>query len=263
MKIKLIYLLAGLLFASMSMNSYSNSQETGNLSTEDLVGKIHAHIQSAPDMDSWQASVLTTLFEMDKNWEPKKKTVIEKQVVVDNKTRIEKIYKATEYKDDEIKDVTNEFKVEAGKMNAKNTSRDDDGEQSRGGHRKGMNLSLEEIFPFNEEKTKDYSFSHRMDTLENGRTVYIVESTSKQESSDYFEGTYTVDAGTYDVIRAELSPAKNPGPLKLLKMDIEFDRLPAGYLVVKKAQARVHVGLIIKNIRMQTEEIYTDYEIFN
>ncbi len=253
-------LLAVIVITGFSLPAFPFDQENGMLSTEDVLNKIHENIESAPEMNRWQASVLTTLYEMDKNWEPKKKTVIEKQIVVDNKTRIEKVFKAMEYKNDEIKDVTNEFKEEAAKMNAKN--RPSDGEESSGRHR-GMNLSKEEIFPFDEAKRKDYDFSLRKKTLPDAREVFILQTVSKQESSEYFEGTYTIDADTFTLIRAELSPAKNPGPLKLLEMDMEFDRLPEGYLIMTKVSARVHVGLIIKNIRMQTEEIYADYEIFN
>jgi hypothetical protein len=253
-------ILAVLMISGFSLPSFSVNQENIALSTEDVIEKINESIEAAPEMNRWQASVLTTLYEMDKKWEPKKKTVIEKQIVVDNKTRIEKVYKAVEYKDDEIKDVTNEFKEEAAKMNAKNRS--SDGKESGGRHR-GMNLGMDEIFPFNEEKRKDYDFSLSKETGPDSREVYILKTVSKQESSEFFEGTYTIDADTLAVLRAELSPAKNPGPLKLLEMDMEFDRLPEGYLVMTKASARVHVGLIIKNIRMQTEEIYSDYEIFN
>ncbi len=252
--------LAVLLITGFSLSSFSIDQENSILSTEDVLNKIHENIKSAPEMNRWQASVLTTLYDMDKNWEPKKKTVIEKQIVVDNKTRIEKVFKATEYKDDEIKDVTNEFKEEAAKMNAKNRS--SDGEESGGRHR-GMNLGMEDIFPFGEAKRKDYDFSLHKETLPDGREVYILKTVSKQESSEYFEGTYTIDADTLSILRAELIPAKNPGPLKLLEMDMEFEHLLEGYLIIKKASVRVHVGLIIKNIRMQTEEVYTDYDIFN
>jgi hypothetical protein len=229
----------------------------------ELVDKMHEKIQSIPDMDNWQASVLTTLIEMDKNWEPKKKTVIEKLTTVENKIRTEKILSATEYDKDKTKDVTAKYIVEAAKLNRKNKSDAGNKGKRRGGRHRGMDLTRDELFPFGENRRKDYEYVLLEDSLNNDQTVYVLETRSKLKSSDYFEGKYYVHPETFDVLKAELRPAKYPGPLKLLEMDIDFDRLPEGYLVIREAKVRIHVGLIIKNIRIESEEIYSDYEVLD
>ena len=53
------------------------------LSTMEAVERIYANILSAPEMNHWQARVLSTMLKMDKNWQPKKKIIIEKLTSVE------------------------------------------------------------------------------------------------------------------------------------------------------------------------------------
>jgi len=62
-------------------------------------------------------------------------------------------------------------------------------------------------------------------------------------------------------VRAELRLAKNPGPLKVMEMSMDFLVIPEGYFVLRKMTARVHVGLIVKNIRREVVDEYSDYQI--
>ena len=118
------------------------------LSTTEVLEKVHAKIVSTPEMLNWEASVLTTLFEMDKNWEPKKKTIIQKLTTVRNKMRTEKILSATEYHEGNTKDVTDKFREEAEKFNKKNEAKaNGEGKRSSGRHR-GFDLERDEFFPF-------------------------------------------------------------------------------------------------------------------
>lgn len=248
--------------ASLSINSVSSIQGNPELSTTELVEKIQEKILSVPEMDNWQASVLTTLFDMDKNWEPKKKTIIEKLIIVENKKRTEKILSAIEYDEDKTKDMTSKYQAEAAKFNKKNQAEQGDDGKRKGGRHRSLDLKRDELFPFGENKRQDYEFDLREGSLAEGQRVYILETRSLQKSADYFEGKYYFQPETFDVLRAELRPAKFPGPLKLLEMHIDFDRLPEGHLVIRTAKVRIHVGLIIKNIRMESEEIYSDYKVF-
>lgn len=60
---------------------------------------------------------------------------------------------------------------------------------------------------------------------------------------------------------AELTIAKKPAPLKRMEMEIDFEVLPEGHQVMKKAVMRMHVGLIVKNYRIEAVETYTDHLI--
>jgi hypothetical protein len=258
----LAVLLAALVSGS-PLNCFSFSLALQKLSKVEVVERVHEKIQSTPEMDNWQASALTTLFEMYKNREPKKKTIIEKLVVVKNKIRTEKILSATEFDEDKTKDKTAKYQAEAAKFNIRNESNKGKDGGRKGGRSRGMDLSQDDIFPFGENRRKDYEFDLREGSLEDKLQVYILESRSQFRSSDYYEGEYYIHPETFDILRADIRPAKNPGPLKLLEMRIDFGRIPEGYLVIRAASVRIHVGLIIKNIRMESEEIYSDFIVFN
>jgi hypothetical protein len=259
-------ILAALLAALISgipLNLFDSSSPSPELSTLEVLERLHDKIQSTPELKNWQASVLTTLYEMDKNWEPKKKTIIEKLAVVKNKIRNEKILSAMEYDGDKTKDKTAKYQAEAEIFNRRNESNKGKSGGRKGGRRRGMDLSQDDIFPFGKNRRNDFEFGIREGFLEDKQEVYILESRCKLESSDHYEGKYYVHPETFDILRAELQPAKNPGPLKLLEMQIDFDRIPGGNLVIKTTKVRIHVGLIIKNIRMESEEIYSDYKVFD
>jgi hypothetical protein len=238
-----------------------SSLPLSQLSIMEVVERLHEKIQSAPELDNWQASILTTLYDMDKNWKPKKKTIIEKIAVAKNKIRTEKILSAIEYDGEKTKDKTSKYQAEAEKFNRRNESNKGKKGGRRGGRSRGMDLSQEDIFPFDENRRKNYEFYVREGLLEDKLEVYIVETRCKVRSSDYYEGEYYIHPETFDILRADLRPAKNPGPLKLLEMRIDFGRIPEGNLVIRKTKVRIHVGLIIKNIRMESEEIYSDYKL--
>ena len=230
------------------------------LSAVEAVEKINRKIQSTPEMENWQATVLSTIHEMDKSWQPKKKIVIEKLVVVEDKKRTEKILGATEFHKDGKRDITAKLQAEAAKYNRRSESGKD--KERRGKGHRGLDLSRDELFPFGEERRTDYEFEFREAPLEGQQKTYILETRSKKKSPDFFEGIYHIHPDTNDVIRADLRPAKKPVPLRQLEMRIDFTRLPEGQLVISRAKVRIHVGLIVKNIRMDSEDIFSDYKIY-
>ncbi len=259
---KIFIILAAALGCFATTPVTSPTSASSELSRLEVVERLHEKILSYPALKNWQASTLTNLYEMDKNWEPKKKTVVEKLVTVKDNARVEKVLRATEYDGDKTKDVTAKFRAEAEKLNKKSESREGKDGGRKGGRYRGLDLNRGELFPFEENKRKDYDFEVSEGFLEADRKVIILETRSRQKSSEYYEGKFYIHPETYDILRVELQPAKNPGPLKLLEMHIDFRHLPGGYLVIDTARVRIHVGLIIKNIRMESEEIYSDYEIF-
>jgi hypothetical protein len=234
-----------------------------DLSTMEVVERVNAILLSAPEMNNWQARVLSTILEMDKNWQPKKKIIVEKLTSVENEKKTEKILSATEHEGDKTRNVTAQYQAEAAKFRESHGSGEEEGGKRKGGRHRGLNLSHDEMFPFSEEKRKGYDFELNDGTLIDGQRIYALETRPKQKSSEFYEGTYSIHPETFDILRAKLRPAEMPGPLKLLEIDIGFERLPGGHLAVRTAKARVHVGLIIKNIRMETEEVYSEYVVLD
>jgi hypothetical protein len=46
-----------------------------------------------------------------------------------------------------------------------------------------------------------------------------------------------------------------------MQMNLDLLVLPEGHLAVRKATVRIHVGLIVKNIRREVVDEYSDYQI--
>jgi len=254
----LIVLSAGLtlLFLRNSMDS------TGNDIT-DLLDRIVQRLSSYPEMRHWQASVLSTAYEMDKDWKPRKKTVIQKIVRVKDEARQESIEHAVEIKDGKNKDVTQEYINKAYKEmeNKARKKREDKIKDNKEEGRRHMDLTEDDVFPFDEEKRVNYDFVILDEASIEGIPVHVIETRAKQRSEDFFEGKYYVNRETFDILRTELQLAKNPGPLKRMEMEMNFQILPQGYRALKSTSFRIHVGLVVKNIRMEAVEEYTDYQI--
>jgi hypothetical protein len=248
-------------FSASVLLSGSGTFEAVNVA--DIVDKTATRLESFPEMSHWQASVLSKQFEMDKNWEPQKVTVVQKTVLMKNKILQEKIQNAVEIKDDERKDVTQKYINESYKEMQKaakerRKAKDKNGEDDR---RRHMDFSFDELFPFSEKNRGNYDFTLLEDRTFEGASVYVVEARAKQRTKDFFEGIFYIDKETSDILRAELHLAKNPGPLKVMNMDLDLKVLPEGYLAVKKASVRIHVGLVVKNIRREVVDEYSDYKI--
>jgi len=229
----------------------------------DIVDKTAKRLESFPEMSHWKASVLSKQFEMDKNWEPKKVTVVQKTVLMKSKILQEKIQNAVEIKDDERKDVTQKYINESYKEMQKaakerQKAKDKNGDEGRRGH---MDFSFDELFPFSEKNRGNYNFTLVEERTFEGTSVYVVEARAKQRTKDFFEGIFYIDKETSDILRAELQLAKNPGPLKVMNMNLDLIVLPEGYLAVRKASVRIHVGLVVKNIRREVVDEYSNYKI--
>jgi hypothetical protein len=229
----------------------------------DIVDKTAKRLASFPEMSHWKASVLSKQAEMDKNWEPEKVTVVQKTLLMKNKILQEKIQSAVEIKNDKRKDVTQKYINESYKEMQKaakerKKARDKNGEDDR---RRHMDFSFDELFPFSEKNRGNYDFTRLEEKSLEGTSVYLLEARSKQRTKDFFEGIFYIDKETWDILRAELRLAKNPGPLKVMNMDLDLKVLPEGYLAVRKASVRIHVGLVVKNIRREVVDEYSNYQI--
>ena len=132
--------------------------------------------------------------------------------------------------------------------------------EEEGGRRE---LSMDEMFPFGLTERENYIFTRREDTELDGIPVFILETKAKMRTDKYYEGKYYIDKKDYKILKVELQPAKNPSVLKIFEMEAYFQVIPGGYFVLEKTRVRIHVGLIIKNIRMDAEEEYSDYVVLD
>jgi len=232
--------------------------------TEDLVSKIAERMAEFPEAENYEAEVSAMLISVDKNWKAKKTTLVEKIVRMRDGVREEEILSAVETEKGRKKDVTqklrNETRKQQEKAKKKRAKQERKGEKSskRGGGR--QELTLDEMFPFNEKKREKYIFQQGENVVFEGKTALVLESKAKLRSDKYYEGTYFIDPDSFEILRALIKPAKNPGPIKKLEMEFFFQVLPEGFFVPKETRVRVHVGLVIKSIRMEIQEVYKSFK---
>lgn len=226
-----------------------------------LVEAISRRIASYPELVSWQARALSTTSRMTADWKPKSTVRSEKIVSVEGGLWSEEILTATDTEDGRTRDVTAKLRAEARERAEKQrrASEQERNEEQRRRGRRSLDIARDEVLPFGPDKRAAYDFTLEGPSTLDGTHVIVLRSRSHVRSEEKFEGLYFVDPVTHDVVRAELTIAKKPGPLKRMEMEVDFGVLPGGHQVMKKAVMRIHVGLIVKNIRIEAVEIYSDH----
>lgn len=228
-----------------------------------LVEQIGDRLASYPKLESWQARALSTTSRMTSDWKPKSTVRSEKIVTVERGLWSEEILSATETEDGRTRDVTAKMREEAAERAAKQKRSNADereADQRRRG-RRSLDIARNEVLPFGPDKRAGYDFAIEGTADLDGTPVIVLRSRSHVRSEEKFEGLYFVDPETHDVVRAELTIAKKPGPLKRMEMAVDFGVLPGGHQVMKKAVMRIHVGIIVKNIRIEAVETYTGHVV--
>lgn len=247
--------------SSAQTPSASPSSSSSSPEALALVEAISRRIASYPELGSWQARALSTTSRMTAEWKPKSTVRSEKIVSVERGLWSEEILNATETEDGRTRDVTAKLRAEArerAEKQRRSTENERNDEQRRRG-RRSLDIARDDVLPFGPDKRDGYAFALEGTTELDGTPVIVLRSRSHVRSEEKFEGLYFVDPATHDVVRAELTIAKKPGPLKRMEMEVDFAVLPGGHQVMKKAVMRIHVGLIVKNIRIEAVETYSDH----
>lgn len=227
----------------------------------ELVAKVGERIASYPKLESWQARAHSTKSRMNSNWMPKSTTTAEKIVRLDGGSWSEEILSAEETEGGRSRDVTNKLQAEARARGEKQRRSSGDVLKNEPRNRgpRSPDVIREAAFPFSPEKRSAYDFTVKGPALLDGTPVILLQSRSRIRSDEMLEGVYYIHPGTFDVLRAELTVAKRPIPVRRIEMLIDFLVLPEGYQVMKKAVIRVHLGFIIKNVRVEDVETYSDH----
>lgn len=246
-------------FWILSFVGYSHQEQENNVN--EIVEQTAVRLANYPRLKNWQVSVLSTAFRMDKNWQPQKETVVRKTVTVRGEDRTEDIINAVEIEKGKTKDVTEKFRKEALKEKKKREKRRAEGKSEEEGSRR--ELSMDDMFPFGVTERKNYIFKLLEDTEIEGIPVFVLETRAKMRTDKYYDGKYYIDQNDFKILKVELQPAKNPSVLKLFEMEAYFQVISGGYFVLEKTRVRIHVGLVIKNIRLDAEEVYSDYSVLS
>ena len=228
---------------------------------ENLIDRVAMRQDSYPEYHNWEALAVLTETEIDKDWQPKKVTVIEKTLKVINDEETYEVLQVLETEKGVTKDITQKYIQKAEKEKDKKKSKEGEHKSEKEEDKGAIKLSQDEIFPFNEEKRKKYDFILLESSHIGNQEVYILESRTKIKSEDLWEGVYTIDKESFDVLKVKLKPSKNPKHIKEFEIEMSFKVLPEGYFVLQKSKARINGGIFIKKIRMTVEEERFNYKI--
>lgn len=234
------------------------------ITDEEILNRIAERMETYPELKNMEARVASTLHAMDKNWKPNKITLVDKVIHVTDGLRSEEILSAQETEKGRTKDVTAEMVKDARKQEEKARKRrakkEEGDKEEKGGRRE---MTLEQMFPFGEDQSQGYDFNRKADSYVGQRPAYVLETRAKTRSDERMEGLYYIDKQTFDVLQVEVGFAKNPKMVKRFEMEARFRVLPEGYLVMEQSLMRLHVGLVVKSIRMEVQEEYRDFKILD
>jgi len=253
----LVIFLIGILSAAERIPQTSGQEDD----VVSLLDRLAERIGSYRQMEHWTASVRSEIVEMNKRWEPKKTTLILKNITTRGEVRTEEILEALETKKGRTRDVTVEIRKETRKQEEKARKRREKGKAE--GNRRRRELTRDQISPFGYEMRKNLQFTIKEMSEFAGSPVYILESSSDKKDEDLYTGTYYVDRESLDVLRVELSPTKKPAVLKTVAMAFDFQVLPEGYLALRKSWFKMHLNVVVKVVRLEAIEEYTNVRPLN
>jgi len=230
---------------------------------ESFIDQVGRRIQEAPALTDWSARIRSDSRRMDGKWKPKTITVVEKTVTVRKGVMTEEIHRATEEKKGRVRDITKKMAAEAAIARAKARRKSEKEGSKEGGrdHSRQFTLSMRDAIPFLPENRDQYEFRFAPDEEWNKKPVRVVEVRAVSPSDRRMEGAFRIDPESFDILQAELRPSKKRSVLKRFEMTVLFTRLPTGQLVLGETRVKIHVGLVIKNIRVEAHEVYSDYRI--
>lgn len=251
MKVRMVLLL-GCLFVHPSLWAQDSAMDA-------IIQKIETRMAGYEDYDAFTVSVVSSQKTMDGAWNPKKVVVVDKTITQQGEVRREDILRATQTEKGTTRDITEKYREEQRKREEKK-NKETEGDDGKNGERGRVSLGEDEMFPFGPNERSQYTFDQLPDTVVSGRLVYVLQTRAKEKSKELYEGNYYVDQETYDVLMVDLRPSKNPKFVRQMRMKMWFGLLSDHY-VVERTWMRIYAGFLLKKIRMEVEETYTDYRI--
>jgi len=229
-----------------------------------LLDGLAARLERTAAYKNWTAASTQTVIEEDRKGRPEKITVVSKAVRVTDGRRQEDILKAVVTEDGRTKDITATYELEARERRREAERRAAEEPGSRPAGRRGNRLVIEDILPFSAARRSAYSFGRREAVGPDGRRLVLLEAKAKTKDDMSWNGTYTIDPETYDILQAELRPSKLPRLVKELSVQAEVEILDGKYFVLKRTKFKVNGGfLFIKRVRMTVEEVYSDVRVLD
>ncbi len=225
-----------------------------------ILDGVESRLKAGFTYREWTADSVTFLTHLDKNGRPEKTTRVTKNVRIVDGARTEEILKAVETEDGREADITADYAEEqrAREEKERKLREEEIRKGAARGRRRSGSLDLDKILPFAAGKRAGYDFVLRPA----GAAPYIVlEARAKDPSDKAWNGVYTIDPARFDILRAEVRPAKNPRFVKELWAEADIERLADGRLFIRRTKLKIDGGFLIKHVRMIVEDVYTNPRI--
>jgi hypothetical protein len=231
---------------------FSRFSLTADENLESLIEKINNRLSVFQQDSAYSCRIITKNRTMDKNWKPKTTTVIEKRMILNGRQNRQEIVRAVEIKDGRETDITEKIQeqLERSKEKIENPEKEE---------KKELSLSGEDLIPFQETRRNLYEFELLPDTVIQGIRLHCIRTRAIEPSADVYEGLYLIRPETSVIDLILIRPSKNPRFVKRLNLEMHFIEMPGDHWVLSKMHARVFADLLIKKIRMDTEEEYDNY----
>jgi hypothetical protein len=136
----------------------------------------------------------------------------------------------------------------------------DDADRRRQGRSRDANINpAEGFYP---HRRSNYEFTLKDVETKEGRSCYHIIADCLMEKDSLLEGDYWFETDGLNLVYAEFHPAKLPGPLKQLDLQMGYAPGPDGYWLPAKLhlRGRGRVMLVIK-FAFEVEERYFDHRI--
>ena len=222
-------------------------------SLDSLIQKINTRMESHTKNESFICSILSKEMRMDKHWEPEKIKIIEKKMIKNGEDITIQVSRAVEIKDGEEKDITEDVRKEV--ENSQETVEEKDHDKDKEEGKRTVSLSSDELNPFSNENKSLYTFILLPDTL----NFHRIQTTAKEPDDKRFEGIYRINQTTGSIEQMDLHPSKNPRFVKSFNFTLKFSEINETRWVLTYSRVRVYVSLLIKKIRIVTEDAYSDF----
>jgi len=225
-----------------------------------LMDKIASRIESYPKDINWKAICVEKESKMNKQWQPEETRTTKSIVKFIDGKQDQEILEVLELKDGKTKNVTKEVIKQAEEMREK-MKKAAAKEKDKNREKNKEEDSLSVLFPFTRDKREKYNFKKLDDAVLDGVTVFLIEAKVKEKDEKLLEGRYYIDQKTYDVLRIHVKPSKIPKIVDEIEMEIGFNVLPEGIIVMKKTKMRGSAGMLGMHMRQLAEVEYSDYQV--
>lgn len=232
--------------------------------TTRLLDGLAQRMKTAFDYKNWSAFVVSTITKTDKNWVPEEVTTVTKTLRSAGEGEPqEDIVKALLTKKGKTTDITQKYAEERRKdrEKARKKRAEEENKVSSDEERGGGAMSLDEFLPFSAKKRGEFEFQLESRAAGEGKAVSVLEVRARVKSLRNWEGTFSFDPETFDLVKIRVRPSKFPKLVKELEMEIDFEILDGRYLALKRTRFKVDGGIFIKHVRQIVEDVYSNFEV--